>query len=48
MIRVIILTGSSVSEWSGCYDAHFNGDCHWEVRGGDAQMLISLDTLLGH
>lgn len=48
MIRVIILTGSSVSEWSGCYDSHFNGDCHWEVRGGDAQMLISLDTLLGH
>lgn len=28
--------------------SHLNSDCHWGVKGGDAQMLISLDTLLGY
>lgn len=28
--------------------SHLNSDCHLGVRGGDAQMLISLDTLLGY
>ena len=26
--------------------SHLNSDCHWGVRGGDAQMLISLVLMI--